>query len=610
MAVDGLRSSRFVVAVLLILVLVGQVPWAMPVAAGQAAATLERAANEEPLDRPLDLASVVPAAEDLDAPGYGALPGGYKGLPFIYGRLGDPGPGSGGVSRVGASWRQTYEGWLALPSDDDPDDYARVIHTIVTRYRSDEGARAGLTATSAGYQERGYAASATAPAIGQDATALRWTGTDTRDGRVFDGLVVAFRAGPVVAEVEIRDFTRDSPAVSEATRLAGVVQRRLAEVAAGEMSDLSLAVPRARDAGTSVSNDRYFRRHGVVLQSFDQPASSVAGVDAFDRRRGVVDRYAYFADWSDPADAGAAPVGYYVTVFGFGGDAAAAERFLAAEPEDWRGRIDDAYRDVGPVEGWPGVGDEAAVVAYAVQRPSGVIARGFQGWVRVGARVTWVTSSSGAGLPRLAIDTMLRRAAACLKQPCGRTIAMADVLGLEAVSTIPDIAVAEPGDPAWAAVVPSDLTVPGYGFTGMGPRGAAAYAEAVASGEAAGALTRDLEAAGWRLGYTSGVALPNEDDPDLFDRTVRTMVSYYDSEAGASAALARLRVALEGDGHEPATSSPKVGDEAAILRKRVRAANTGNTGEVLRLLARTDAAVLDIAIVDWRDDAPATSEAV
>ncbi len=56
MAVDGLRSSRFVVAVLLILVLVGQVPWATPVAAGQAAATLERAANEEPLDRPLDLA--------------------------------------------------------------------------------------------------------------------------------------------------------------------------------------------------------------------------------------------------------------------------------------------------------------------------------------------------------------------------------------------------------------------------------------------------------------------------------------------------------------------------------------------------------------------------
>lgn len=109
---------------------------------------------------------------------------------------------------------------------------------------------------------------------------------------------------------------------------------------------------------------------------------------------------------------------------------------------------------------------------------------------------------------------------------------------------------------------------------------------------------RRLAEAGWLQRYENRLAMPNADNPDVFDIQVSSFVVEYASGADARSAF----VTLVGD--DPAVDAPTVGDESAVTLLTGTTPDTGSEYQAARLVFRVGPMLSMIVYADLRNEAP------
>ncbi len=163
-------------------------------------------------------------------------------------------------------------------------------------------------------------------------------------------------------------------------------------------------------------------------------------------------------------------------------------------------------------------------------------------------------------------------------------------------------------DLAWLAPVPADLT-DGYGIASGVYRTAADTPGSVfgAAGPP-GSFDEALTDAGARQTYWRRLVLRSEDDPDLYARSIDSLLTEFGDEAEAEDGLAAVHNLLATDFDELRTP-PAVGDEAVAFRGEFTDPNQGAYNEV-RVVTRTGRILIDLSLWDFTGDAPSASEVV
>ncbi|MDQ3780088.1 MAG: cupredoxin domain-containing protein, partial [Chloroflexota bacterium] len=577
---------------------------------------------------PLDLAWLALAPDDVPEPGYGVRSGFYLTLEGYARSVYDQEAAQAEFAQVAtaAGYRRAYVGRLGLPSDEDPDNRARGVETTLAEYPDIAGEAAGYRLLAEAYDRFGHDQIQSAPKVGRASRVYRISGNNPQP---YQGVRLLFRASEVVVVVSIFDYENDAPTTSEVVALAETVAARIERARAGDAPGLSLQVPRLRSEGVTTERDRYQRRASGEMPSYRQSSDSLRQADERNDRHRIAERYIYVVDWRDLAMPEGEPVNYTVFVDRFA-DADTAASYGAAAPGEW---LDNQLAQNRRAEMVAGAsGGVMGVVQFAADRGT-AIASGYIGWVQIGDRVASVALSAVPAASRSAHNELMQRMINCLvigqcltpaPLPDKVRIAIAPGGTPEATTAVP---VATPSlcaggatpvaegpsaglDLAW--IVPSPIH---FGGSEAGlARGRhptlLEYADWMPHANAGQReLAERLENAGWRAAYLQTIAVPSAEDPDLFARSLEVSVAEFTSGACATEALASVADALVASGHQQARSAPNVGQEAVALRRSLTS-RSGKPYEVLRLLFRSDELVIDIAVIDWTDDAPPLSEAV
>ena len=109
---------------------------------------------------------------------------------------------------------------------------------------------------------------------------------------------------------------------------------------------------------------------------------------------------------------------------------------------------------------------------------------------------------------------------------------------------------------------------------------------------------RRLAEAGWLQRYENRLAVPNADNPDVFDIQVSSFVVEYASGADARSAFTTLV------GDEPTVEAPTVGDESAVTLLTGTTPDTGSEYQAARLVFRVGPILGMIVYADLRNEAP------
>ena len=109
---------------------------------------------------------------------------------------------------------------------------------------------------------------------------------------------------------------------------------------------------------------------------------------------------------------------------------------------------------------------------------------------------------------------------------------------------------------------------------------------------------RRLAEAGWLQRYENRLAVPNADDPDIFDIQISSFVVEYASGADARSAFATLV------GDATTVDAPAVGDESAVTLLAGTTPDTGAEYQAARLVFRVGPMLGMIVYADLRNQAP------
>ncbi|HEU5434674.1 MAG TPA: hypothetical protein VFU81_23570 [Thermomicrobiales bacterium] len=618
------RSPRGVIALLaLCLALVFVAPL------GSASAPIGTPSPEatpvSPTSALLDLPWLTLAPSDVPDPGYLHLNGGFE--PFAaYSRLLARDEANSAAHTLAiAQWRQTYQTWLRLPSEEDPDVSARVIHVTMTQYRDGAGASAGFAARQIALDRLGFEASATRPTIGDEAVILRGALTETTSKRTYVSLFALARFGELTVEVDVRDYTNDAPPTSLATALLTAIADRLPAVRAGETPGFSLRLPRV--PLWRVDRDRYLRRGGDQIRAVGQTLNSFRANEAFARDNAVSDWYVYDATRVNAAPSNEAPIGYSVALFQFP-DAAAAEAYLGHAPADWKRQLGARAAEVVPLEAPAAAGPDALLFTFPSLRTGAPPAIGYQAWLRDDDVVARMSLSGVPTRADAAAQMALTRLAGCVHFACTDLADLDRALAAPAVAPVPPPAgaLATPaGSPAatpmasapslvdlgWVALGPEDMGQAEYGLASGTTLTAKAYAALLGGDTAARTrLAQALTQLGWRQAYQNTVATPSQNDPDYFDRAVSTVSIQFADAQAAGQAMTLLGQSLDDRGWDRSAMTETVGDQSILARRQIIGPSTGRPGELARLLVQDGPFVLELTISDYTNDAPAASELI
>jgi hypothetical protein len=109
---------------------------------------------------------------------------------------------------------------------------------------------------------------------------------------------------------------------------------------------------------------------------------------------------------------------------------------------------------------------------------------------------------------------------------------------------------------------------------------------------------RRLAEAGWLQRYENRLAVPNADNPDVFDIQISSFVIEYASGADARSAFAVLV------GDETSVDAPTVGDESSLTQLTGTTPDTGAEFQAARLVFRVGPMLGMIVYADLRNEAP------
>jgi hypothetical protein len=387
-----------------------------------AQSTEQRPTRPEPLPeddlRLLDLAALTLTVEDLveaGLNGYGIASGQERSLRTTAEVLADNRGGvnpenidfyAGFLEEVG--WQRGYESGLAVLQEDDPGFFAQVVSSTIDLYATEEGADRAFTTladpdtiTIAEVEEL----SDTEP-IGDDSRVWLVEGEAEDTGQPFRAVLVMFRVGTLEAGVGIYNWDEGEPDVTLAQALAARLLARLEAAEPGPVTPLSLAALTFGELEIDTFFHNYLLRDGTVIPFAGETTEDLATRSLTYRNAMEV----YTVNQVFPArQEGPADDGYYALWRYRFADAEAANDWLDTE----------ANRFLGTVAELP-IGDRAFAYSYAIEVAPELTARGYVGYLLVGAEVAIMDARALPELPLVSFSEMLRLQATCMgpAEPC------------------------------------------------------------------------------------------------------------------------------------------------------------------------------------------------
>jgi len=404
-----LMMRRMVLLVVLILGLEG-VALGVPVASGTASIGLTAAAQEAPVD--LSWLALVPG--DL-GDGYGLSRGTYRTAAATPGSVfGDARPPTSfDQALTDAGARQTYWRRLVLRSEEDPDQYARLVDSLLTEFGDAAEAEEGFAAVHDVLTD--YDELRTAPEVGDEALAFRGAFTDPNQG-AYQEVRLLTRTDRFLIDLSLWDFTGDAPSTSEVVSVASVLVERLAAAepsAASESPALGIAVPRLTGEDVSTSYDYYTRANGEEIRTDGVSTSQLRSNQQFYDDLGNTDRYYYYG-WTVRSEDDDQPYGSLLIELYRFSDEDSADAYLQTAPEDWVAARSAPYHDAEIVDDAAEFGDGSALAAYEYDYDWGTVP-GYRVWLRVGDQLAAMEIDGDPALTVADAERMAAAQVACLE---------------------------------------------------------------------------------------------------------------------------------------------------------------------------------------------------
>lgn len=390
----------------------------------------ERTAADDPAR--LDLAAMTLTVEDLAAAGlegYGIGSGQERSLATTAEVLAE---NRGGITPENVerftgfldevSWQRGYESGLAVLQEEDPSFFAQVVSSTLDVYLTEADASEAFSRLS-NPAEVTIAEVEVVPdtrPIGDDSSVWLVEGEAEDTGEPFQAVLVSFRLDNIEAGVGIYNWDEQAPDIELAQELADRLLARI-EAAGDAVSDAATPVAAPVDTNRpplsttaltfgAVDIDSYY--HNYLLR--DGTVIPFAG----ETLEQLVDRSLAYRN--------AAEVYTVNQVFPSGAESAADDGYYAL----WRYRFDDAaaasdwfevesQRFIGNVTELP-IGDQAFLYSYVLPVSPEQTARGYVGYLLVGAEVAIIDSRAVPETPLVSYAEILRLQADCIASaaPC------------------------------------------------------------------------------------------------------------------------------------------------------------------------------------------------
>jgi hypothetical protein len=376
----------------------------------------QRPSRPEPLpaddQRLLDLAALTLTVEDLveaGLDGYGIASGQERSLRATAEVLADNRGGvspenidfyAGFLEEVG--WQRGYESGLAVLQEDDPGFFAQVVSSTIDLYATEEDADRAFTTladpdaiTIAEVEEL----SDTEP-IGDDSRVWLVEGEAEDTGQPFRAVLAMFRLGTMEVGVGIYNWDESEPDVELAQALAGRLLERIEAAEPGPVTPLSLAAVTFGEPDITTYFHNYLLRDDSVIPFAGETTEELATRSLTYRNAIEV----YTVNQVIPArEEGPADDGFYALWRYRFADAEAANDWLDTESDRFRGAVAELP-----------IGDRAFAFSYAIEVAPEVTARGYVGYLLVGAEVAIMDARAVPELPLVSFAELLQFQAACM----------------------------------------------------------------------------------------------------------------------------------------------------------------------------------------------------
>lgn len=360
----------------------------------------------------LDLAALTLTVEDLvvaGLDGYGIASGQARSLLATAEVLAE---NRGGVSPENVErytefltevgWQRGYESGLAVLQDDDPGFFGQVVTSSIDVYESEAGAERAFTTLSdpEGITIAEVEEVPDAEPLGDDSQVWLVEGEAEDTGQPFRAVLAMFRLDNIEAGVGIYNWNEGEPDIALTQELAARLLERI------EASEPSAVTPLSMSAlafGEPVVDSYY---HNYLL--FDGSVIPFAGETTEQlATRSLAYRNAlevYTVNQVIPArEAGREDDGFYALWRYRFADAGAATAWFDTEAERFTGTVVDLP-----------IGDRAFAYSYAIEVAPEVTARGYVGYLLVGAEVAIMDARAVPELPLISFAEMLRLQAGCM----------------------------------------------------------------------------------------------------------------------------------------------------------------------------------------------------
>jgi hypothetical protein len=309
------------------------------------------------------------------------------------------------LERVG--WQRGYESGLAVLNEDDPNFFSRVVSSTIDVYDSEAGARQAFTLLTdpEGITIAEVELVPAPETIGDDTRIWLVDGEASDTGQPFRAVLVMFRLGNIEAGVGVYDWDRGEPDIALAQALAGRLRERIAAATPAATPPLSTASLAFGEAGLENFFHNYLYRDDSLIPFAGETIEEMATRSLTYRNATEV----YTVNQLFPAgDEGTADDGYYALWRYRFADAGAATAWFETESRQFTGVAVDLP-----------AGDRSFVYSYAIPVGPGQIARGYVGYLLVGADVAVIDMRAIPEVPLGSFAEVMRLQAACMNAaPC------------------------------------------------------------------------------------------------------------------------------------------------------------------------------------------------